>query len=186
MSHEEWDRAYRDAWQPYYTIEHIETVLRRVATTKANASNALFLITWFMGSINIEKIHPLESGFLRLRFRRDRRPGFAMEPIWSFYPKYAYEIASKLVRWTATYIKLRRIYLRIKHDPNRYSYTDTAMTAVADDEAQTHELFNSDAARAYVAQNKRVKDIVDGAAHDHIHALNETHASARASVEAAE
>ena len=140
-----------------------------MATTKANASNALFLITWFMGSINIEKIHPLESGFLRLRFRRDRRPGFAIEPIWSFYPKYAYEIASKLVRWTATYIKLRRIYLRIKTDPNRYSYTDTAMTAVADDEAQTHELFNSDAARAYVAQNKRVKDIVDGAAHEHVH-----------------
>ena len=65
MSREEWDRAYKMAWQRYYTIEHVETVLRRVAVTKANASNALFLITWFMGSINIEHIHPLEGGFLR-------------------------------------------------------------------------------------------------------------------------
>jgi hypothetical protein len=62
MSREEWDRAYKAAWQHYYTIDHVETILRRVAATKANASNALFLISWFMGSINIEQIHPLEGG----------------------------------------------------------------------------------------------------------------------------
>ena len=168
MSHQEWDRAYRAAWQRYYTIEHIETVMRRVAVTKANASNALFLITWFMGSINIEHIHPLESGFLRLKFRSDRRPGFAREPMWSFYPKYFVEVFSKLVRWTHLYFKLRRIYLRIKFDPNRYSYTDMAMTPVGDDEAATHELFNSDAARAYVAQTNRLKNIQEHA-HDHAH-----------------
>jgi hypothetical protein len=38
--------------------------------------------------------------------------------------------------------------LSIKKDPNRYIYTDMAMMAVADDEADTHELFNTDAARA--------------------------------------
>ncbi|MDP1908749.1 MAG: hypothetical protein Q8K85_10640, partial [Hyphomicrobium sp.] len=175
MSREEWDRAYRHAWQRYYTLPHIETVLRRVAATKANASNALFLITWFMGSINIEHIHPLESGFLRLRFRRDRRPGFAREPVWSFYPKYAAEIASKLVRWTALYFKLRRIYLGIKTDPNRYSYTDTAMTAVAADEAETHELFNSDAARAYIAQGRRVKQMQEGHGHELGQGLSHDH-----------
>jgi radical SAM superfamily enzyme YgiQ (UPF0313 family) len=172
MSHEEWDRAYKAAWQRYYTIEHVETVIRRVAVTKANASNALFLITWFMGSINIEHIHPLESGFLRLKFRRDRRPGFPIEPVWSFYPTYFAQVVSKLVRWTHLYFKLRRIYLRIKHDPNRYTYSDMAMTAVADDEAATHELFNSDAARAYVAQTSRLKNIQDHAhehMQDHVH-----------------
>lgn len=167
MSREEWDRAYKAAWQRYYTIEHVEKVMRRVAMTKANASNALFLITWFMGSINIEHIHPLESGFLRLKFRRDRRSGFAIEPMWSFYPRYFAEVASKLVRWTHLYFKLRRIYLQIKVDPHRYTYTDTAMTAVADDEAATHELFNNDAARAYVAQTNRLKNIQEHA-HDHV------------------
>jgi hypothetical protein len=140
--------------------------------TKANASNALFLITWFTGSINIEHIHPLEGGFLRLKFRRDRRPGFAIEPIWSFYPKYFTEVASKLVRWTMLYIKLRLIYLRIKTDPKRFEYSDTAMTAVATDEAETHELFNTDAARAYVAQNRRVKEMQAGHGHGHDHELD--------------
>src|SRR5664279_4723735 len=165
MSREEWDRSYKMAWQRYYTIEHVETVLRRVATTKANASNALFLITWFMGSINIENIHPLESGFLRLKFRRDRRASFPREAVWWFYPKYFAQLAAKLVRWTALYFKLRRIYLRIKHDPQRYAYTDIALTAVADDEAQTHELFGTGAAQAYIAQAKRVKQAQDGHGH---------------------
>ncbi len=166
MSREEWDSAYKMAWQRYYTIDHVETILRRVAKTKANASNALFLITWFMGSINIERIHPLEGGFLRRRARRDRRPGLPIEPVWSFYPKYLAEIAGKLVRWTSLYIRLRRIYLRIKNDPQRYSYNDLAMTAVADDEAETHELFHTDAAQAYVAQAKRIKQAQEGHAHD--------------------
>ena len=154
------------AWQRYYTIDHVETILRRVAQTRANASNALFLITWFMGSINIEHIHPLESGLLRLKYRRDRRPGFAIEPVWLFYPKYLVEMASKVVRWGTLYLRLRRIYLRIKHDPQRFAYTDMAMTAVASDEAETHELFDTDAARAFIAQARRVKDAQEGHAHD--------------------
>jgi len=169
MSRAEWDRAYKMAWQRYYTIDHAETVLRRVAVTKANASNALFLLTWFTGSINIEHIHPLEGGFFRLKFRRDRRPTFAREPLWAFYPKYAAEIAGKFVQWAALYIKLRRIYLRVKHDPQRYAYTDLAMTPVADDDVATHELFNTGAAQAYVAQARRIKEAQDGHAHEAVH-----------------
>jgi len=166
MSREEWDRAYRDAWQRYYTIEHVETILRRVASTKANASNALFLISWFMGSINIERIHPLEGGFLRRRYRRDRRPGLPIEPAWLFYPKHYGSVIGRLARWTALYFKLRRIYLRIKKDPQRYAYTDLAMTPVADDELETHELFNTGAAQAYVAKAKHIKEAQEG----HLHA----------------
>ena len=162
MSREEWDRAYKEAWQRYYTIDHVETILRRVASTKANASNALFLISWFMGSINIERIHPLEGGFLRKRYRRDRRPEMGIEPVWLFYPKHWGSVAARLARWAALYIKLRRIYLRIKNDPNRYAYTDLAMTPVADDEAATHELFATDQARAFVEQRTRLDKLSAG------------------------
>ena len=79
-------------------------------------------------------------------------PGCRSNRGWLFYPKYAVETAVKLVRWGALYLRLRRIYLAIKHDPRRFDYTDLAMTPVADDEADTHELFDTDAARAYVAQ----------------------------------
>ena len=162
MSRQDWDRAYKEAWQRYYTVPHVETILRRVAATKANPSNALFLISWFMGSINIERIHPLEGGFLRRRYRRDRRPDLPRESVWLFYPKHYGSVAARLARWAWLYFRLRRIYLRIKNDPNRYAYTDLAMTPVADDEATTHELFGTAAARSYVAERQRLKTIQDG------------------------
>jgi hypothetical protein len=167
MSRVDWDRAYKMAWQRYYTIEHVETIfLRRVASTKASPSNALFLLTWFMGSINIEHIHPLESGLLRLKYRRDRRPGLPIAPVWSFYPKYLAETAGKIIKLAALYFRLRRIYLRVKQDPQRYAYTDMAMTPVAADKAETHELFGTDAARAFIAHAQHVKDAQEGHVHE--------------------
>jgi Na+-transporting NADH:ubiquinone oxidoreductase subunit NqrF len=85
-----------------------------------------------------------------------------------FYPKYTAEIPSKAVRWVSLYIKLRMIYLRIKADPYRYNYSDIAMTAVATDEADKYELFNTDSARAYVAQIKQLQDIRDGYGHEKV------------------
>jgi len=159
MSREEWDRAYRLAWQHYYTIDHITTILRRVASSGGNASNALFLITWFKGSIDFERIHPLESGFLRLKFRRDRRPCLPREPVWQFYPQYFGETAVKLVKWGALYLRLRRIYLRIKRDPHRFAYTDLAMSPLCQDDEDVRELFASEAARAYVGQQRRLQEM---------------------------
>jgi len=162
MTKEEWERAYNLAWQRYYTFEHMETVLRRVASVGANASNALFLMTWFKGSIDFENIHPLEGGFLRLKYRCDRRPGQAIEPVWRFYSRYYCEMAIKLARWCALYLRLRRIYLRIKRDPQQMEYMDLAMKSITDEEA-TREIFQTKAAQAYLGQRRRLADARQGA-----------------------
>ena len=167
MSEADWNRIYQLAWQRYYTMEHIDTVLRRIASTGANASNGLFLITWFKGSIDLEKVHPLESGFFRLKFRTDRRPGLPIEPIWRFYPRYYAETAAKMTRWAMLYLRLRALYLRIRRamPPKKAGvlrklvYTDLAMTPVSEHEAETHELFNNEAARAYIGQERRLMDV---------------------------
>jgi hypothetical protein len=167
MSTDEWNRVYRLAWQRYYTLEHIDTVLRRVASTGANASNALFLITWFKGAIELENIHPLESGFFRTKFRTDRRPGLPIEPIWAFYPRYWCETAVKLTRWAALYLQLRLRYLRIRRIMPRkqhgvlrkLAYSDLAMTPVSEHEVETHELFGTAVARAYVDRERRLKEL---------------------------
>ena len=156
MSRQEWQRAYDAAWRRYYTIEHIETILRRAATTKANVSNTLFLASWFKGSIDVENLHPLETGFLRMKCRRDRRPGYPIEPVWSFYPRYWHEMAVKTVRWVSIYFRLRRIYLRVKHDPLRRQYSDNAMMPIGDEET-TREIFQTDAARAFVSREQRLE-----------------------------
>jgi hypothetical protein len=133
-----------------------------VAAFRGNASNALFLITWFKGSIEFEKIHPLECGFLRLKFRRDRRPDRPREPIWQFYPRYFGETAIKLAGWAALYLRLRRIYLGIRRDPRQFAYTDVAMSISDDDDIGRLELFATEAAQAYVGEQRRLQDIRTG------------------------
>jgi len=154
MSKDEWEAAYRMAWDTYYTKEHVEAVLRRLIAKRASASNAILLMTWFGGSIHIEGVHPLEAGLFRYKYRRDRRPGFPIIPAWKFYPSYFFESIAKLGRWAKTYAGLRLIYNRIKRDPKRFEYMDTALTPVMDDDVEKLELFHTHSAEAFVAQQR--------------------------------
>jgi molybdenum cofactor biosynthesis enzyme MoaA len=162
MSKADWARVYEMAWQRYYTMDHVETVLRRIMATGGRTSNAAFLFTWFKGSIEFENIHPLEGGFVRRKCRRDRRSTFPLESIWRFYPRYGMELIVKQARWLALYLRLRRIYLEIRRNPDRFKYRDLAITPVTDDEVETREMFQNDAAQAYVDQEFRLQEIRGG------------------------
>jgi len=164
MSRDECVRTYRMAWDIYYSPEHVDRILRRAAATNVSPGKVLFLLVWFKGCIKIERIHPLEGGFLRLKFRRDRRPGLPIEPIWSFYPKYVLESLRKQVDWISLYLRMRLIYLRIKKDPHRRDYMDLALSPVTDDETEQRELFHSAAAQAYIRQEKRLDKLRHGEA----------------------
>jgi len=164
MSPAECEQAYAMAWETYYSPQHFETVLRRAAATNISPGKTLFLMVWFKGCIAIEKIHPLEGGYLRLKFRRDRRPGLPIEPMWLFYPRYVAETLRKQYQWFSFYLRMRAIYNRIKRDPARRSYTDLALSPVEDDETESRELFQSDAAQAYVRQEQRLDKVSHGAA----------------------
>ena len=94
MSKAEWERAYRLAWKTYYTPEHMETVMRRAVATGISPGKMMFLLIWFYGCVTIEKIHPLEGGYLRRKVRTDRRPGMAIENPVTFYPSNMSQISS--------------------------------------------------------------------------------------------
>lgn len=163
MSAEEWAYAYRESWKRYYSFEHCERVMRRAAALRA-FGNVLFVLTWFKASFELENCHPVESGLLRLKSRRDRRASMPLEPIWLFYPKYFAEMARKTVGWATIYLRLRLMYLRIKHSSKRYEYTDRAIAPVTEGDSETHEMFQSDAARSYIQSDQRIKRIIrDGA-----------------------
>ncbi len=164
MSIADWQRAYKTAWETYYTDEHIETVLKRAAATGVSPGKALFLIVWFKGCIGIEGIHPLEGGFLRLKFRRDRRPELPHESPLVFYPKLIAEIIGKQLRWAYLYLRLYRMYSKLKKDPRRAEYMDLAITPVTEDEIETREMVQSDEARNYVVKIQRVEKMRSGAA----------------------
>jgi hypothetical protein len=164
MTRPEWEQAYWDAWDTYYSDEHAERILRRAAATGNSVGKTLFILNWFVGSIRIERIHPLECGFVRLKFRRDRRSGMPIESRLAFYPRFLAEVVSKQARWLWLWGRQYRLYRSIKGDPQRKAYLDQALTPVVDDDEDGREMFGTVEAKAYVARAKRLEDVRAGAA----------------------
>jgi hypothetical protein len=157
MSKPDWERAYRMAWDAYYTPEHIATVLRRAIATRISASTMLYLLLWFSGSMAIEGIHPLESGLIRRKARRDRRPGFPIEPAISFYPKYIANLIGKYVRFARIFWKMFWVARDIQRAPNARAYMDIALSPVTSDDLDNLEMFQvTEGARAAAVKAKRL------------------------------
>jgi radical SAM superfamily enzyme YgiQ (UPF0313 family) len=163
MSREEWDAVYRAAWAAYYTREHKMTILRRAAAAGMGMSRLLAVLFAFSAAFPIEKLDPLQFGAFRLKYRRDRRPGLAIEPIWSFYPKYVWETASKHARLIKQWIELSSMCTRARREQKVNPYTDLAMTPVSDEETETLEMFtHNDGARSQVAHARKVDALTHG------------------------
>jgi radical SAM superfamily enzyme YgiQ (UPF0313 family) len=159
MSREEWEAAYAQVWTAYYSDEHVETVLKRCAATGTSPGKAMMYLVWFSGSMLIEDIHPVENGFFRLKFRRDRRASLPKESALTFYPKYWFGTVRKQIQWIALYLKYYRILQRVRGDVNSSAYTDLAITPVTDDEVDTRELFQSEDAHAYLVKIQRTEEL---------------------------
>ncbi len=162
MSKENWEETYRKAWETYYTYEHIETILRRAIATGTSPGKTMFFINWFMGCINIEGIHPLEGGFLRMKFRKSRRSEMPLENPLVFYPKTYFQILWKQIKWISLYSRLRLIYRKVRKDPTKHKYMDTAITPVTKDEVKKLELFQTEAAHKFIDKINRNKKLRHG------------------------
>ena len=79
MTNDEWQRAYRSAWDIFYTDEHLETIMRRAAATGINIRSLMPVLMWFSSAVKIENLHPLQWGIFRVKYRKDRRPGLPLE-----------------------------------------------------------------------------------------------------------
>ncbi len=160
MSREEWAAIYRSAWDAYYTPEHIETIMRRAAAAGMGLSRLAAVLFFFSTCLAVENVHPLQGGVLRLKYRRDRRPGLAVEPAWAFYPKYAWEVLTKHARILKHWLALDRMRRRLQRDPQRRVYSDQALMPVTEEESDTLELFtHNEAARVEVERIRKIAEL---------------------------
>jgi hypothetical protein len=140
MSPEQWQRLYHDSWAAFYSPEHLETVMRRSVATDSNAGNMTFLLLWYYAMVALEKIDPLEGGYLRRKYRKDRRPTLPVERPWAFYPHYVFDLLSKHVKLAALVWRYGGFRRRLKRDPDARNYTDIALTPVDEDRSDEMEL----------------------------------------------
>ena len=157
MTRDEWQSAYRSAWDIFYTDEHLETIMRRAAATSINLRSLMPVLMWFSSAMKIENLHPLQWGIFRVKYRKDRRPGFPLESPLSFYAGYASETAAKAAKLARRWMHLKSILRKIEADPAAKLYQDEALIPVTEEDAEHMELYTqSESIRAAVQHERRV------------------------------
>jgi len=145
MSMEEWQKAYNDAWDIFYSPEHIRTVMRRNAATGVSAGKALIILVWYYSCAMLEKIHPLQGGYLRRKYRKDRRSILPVESAFTFYPRFLGNLVYKHVMLALAIARYGWFRKSLKRDPEAAKYTDLALTPVADADFDLFQMFTVNA-----------------------------------------
>ncbi len=151
MSREEWQRTYWDAWNWYYSDEHVERMMRRNLAYGINPVRILRGVLQIYGAMNFEGVHPQQCGYLRRKDRTQRRPELPRVSAVIFYPTHAWRTVAKYARFALYALKGVRMRYRVQADAGAKTYSDPAVTPVVDAEEEALEMFAlNDSARAAV------------------------------------
>jgi len=129
MSREEWEDVYERAWDTYYTLDHLETLMRRAAAVGRNPKRIMEIALMFHACYKFERVHPLQGGFFRRKRRRDRRPGLPVESPLVFFPRRVIELLTTYGRFLAYAARLERLARRVKREEaaRERPYADSAL-----------------------------------------------------------
>ena len=155
MTRAEWYGAFREAWRGFYNVDHIKTLMRRGCTNRVSTGNIMGSSIAVYVYACVEGVQPLESGFIRRRPRRERRPGLPIEHPLVFYPKYLSRALVGYGKALAMLIPLAVERHRLKRDPDAKLYMDRALTPVDEQELASLEMYSvTDAAMTAVEAHK--------------------------------
>lgn len=127
MSCEKLQAVYKEAWEIFYDDDHCERILRRHAALGGDMTWLMAYLLPFCGANAIERVFPSEIGFLRIKNRRERRPGLTEEPMAKFLMQRSHEILSVHLKWTRLWIRMNRAARRIERDGCRPLPGDPAL-----------------------------------------------------------
>jgi hypothetical protein len=134
MTDAEWEGAFEKAWTQYYNRDHIRTIMRRIgAMGRPSVFKPVFPLLWFWSTHLIERVHPVEAGYLRRRVRTERRPGMPIEPAILFYPKYWALTAVRQARAGWMLLSLLQMAWSVRREIRKGAYMDAAIDPAVDD-----------------------------------------------------
>jgi radical SAM superfamily enzyme YgiQ (UPF0313 family) len=160
MTRETLQAVYQEAWGRYYTPEHIETLLKRAVVTNVPIMSLAKVLIQFSTMMQLEKVHPLQSGLLRMKHPSERRSGLPRENALSFYLRHFGGLLLRNAKFIRTAWWVLGVKRRIMKDPNRHQYVDLALTPVLDNEDETFDyLTKTEGAKAAIDHLKKVADL---------------------------
>lgn len=116
MSTEEWVSAYNEAWESFYTPENMRNILMRAGSERYGGVFKNFM--WYRNSL-LEPRHPMVAGFVRLKNRREVRPGTVVPGFWKFQAQWIKEMAIGFRKRISLFLELQELWLltRKPEDP---------------------------------------------------------------------
>lgn len=151
MSAAQWWDVYREAWRTFYTTDRMKTIL-----TRANdfAYWGLFKnFVWYKYAALIEDTHPMICGFLRLKDRLQRRPGYAVEHLPRHAWRRARELAHVLRESMRLYFEMQEVWLATRGRVRMQAGVDRLRQRYGD--AQTSLTNRANRAREAFAELRR-------------------------------
>jgi radical SAM superfamily enzyme YgiQ (UPF0313 family) len=131
MSASQLQETYNKAWEIYYSPYHVERILRRAREWGFKVEKMMWMTLEFYACATIEKVHPLEGGIFRRKYRRDRRHSLPLENPIIFYSRYLWEIMTKHYRFFWVYMNYKKILKRVMEDKSEAREIDIAMKPVS-------------------------------------------------------
>ena len=136
MSRQEWEDIYNEAWDLYYSREHMETILRRGFARGVPLVSLIKLIVQFSATLRLENVHPLQGGIIRMSHPSERRPTMKQEPAALFWLRFAWRFLRTHAALASLIFRLTRLQRAIEKDPASKDYTDLALAPVNDEEEE--------------------------------------------------
>ena len=132
MTGDELMSAYKDAWLSFYSLENMETILKKVS--KQNYWDVFMKFLFYKNAVFIENEHPMLGGIIRLKDRLQRRPGFPIDPLIVHLKKRANEFFYRIKNLIKLLLEMEELWLRtrprsileqnvVKELLERYQYT---------------------------------------------------------------
>ncbi len=146
--------TYLHAWNVYTSPQHVATLLRRAKARGVLPRRMMKRLLAFYACLKFEKVHPLEGGLFRRKYRRDRRSDMPRENPLVFYPRYAWEILDKHLRFAFMVWRYHRICRRVEMEDA--PYTDLALTPAKVEDMDALDMFTvTTGSQATVDKEKR-------------------------------
>ena len=155
MTAEQLTAIYKRAWYLYYSRAHLETLIKREVAAGGSGRRVAEAAFFFYASAVYEHVHPLQSGLIRRKRRRQRRPGMPREKLLAFSVRRVREMVATYVPMLRLLWSIDRLRRNVRRDPLSRSYSDLAIAPIGDVYDEALGLYQtSDAARESVARAK--------------------------------
>lgn len=112
MTKDELMRAYHDAWDQFYSTNHMVSVLKAWRHDRHDYWNRLFFFAAYTYASKIERLHPMNCGFWTVRRRNDRRSGLPQEAFIPFWLARFKTLTLRMAGVVKLFLQLEEVWLR--------------------------------------------------------------------------